>query len=77
MAVFLLTEDFSLVPGLLVGAPVVAAIIMRLPVVAAALLKKSFKKILDKKLAIAVAGAIYRSLYIKIKGTTSWAVWDG
>ena len=42
VAVFLLTEDFSLVPGFLVGAPVVAAIIMPLPVVAAALVKKSF-----------------------------------
>ena len=37
MAIVLLTEDFSLVPRLFVGAPVVAVIIMRLPVVSAAL----------------------------------------
>ena len=44
MAVFLLAESFSLVPGFLVGAPVVAAITMPLPVVAAALLKKIIQK---------------------------------
>ena len=36
VTVFLLAESFSLVPRLGVGAPVVAVIIMRLPVVSAA-----------------------------------------
>ena len=44
VAVFLLAESFCLVPGFLVGAPVVAAITMLLPVVAAALLKNLFKE---------------------------------
>ena len=44
VAVFLLAKSFSLVPGFLVGAPVVAAIIVPLPVVAAALLKNLFKE---------------------------------
>ena len=39
VAVFLLAESFSLVPRLGVGAPVVAVVIMRLPVVSAALKK--------------------------------------
>ena len=44
VAVFLLAESFSLVPGFLVGAPVVAAITMPLPVVAAALVKNHLKR---------------------------------
>ena len=44
VAVFLLAESFSLVPRLGVGAPVVAVVIMRLPVVSAAL-KKSAKSL--------------------------------